>query len=133
MNMSILFISHDLAVVKKIADYICIMKDSEIVEQNTKEKIFLEPQHTYTKELISAQTKKKSFIETITDISLGFIIYLPVNIFILPYFTNGIEEYSIATALSISAIYTSIAIARKYTLRRWFERRRSTFIRNEKK
>jgi len=78
-------------------------------------------------------SKKKSFIETITDISLGFIIYLPVNIFILPYFTNGIEEYSIATALSISAIYTSIAIVRKYTLRRWFERRRSTFIRNEKK
>ena len=52
MQMSILFISHDLTVVKKIADYICIMKDSEIVEQNTKEKIFLEPHHTYTKELI---------------------------------------------------------------------------------
>ena len=77
-------------------------------------------------------SKKKSFIETITDISLGFLIYLPVNICVLPYFTNGIEEYSIATALSISAIYTSIAIARKYTIRRWFERRRSTFIRNEK-
>ena len=81
----------------------------------------------------SLDSKKKSFVETITDISLGFLIYLPVYIFILPYFTNGIEEYSIATALSISAIYTSIAIVRKYTLRRWFERRRSTFIRNEKK
>ena len=79
-------------------------------------------------------SKKKSFIETITDITLGFLIYLPINIFVLPYFTSGIEEYSIATALSISAIYTSIAIARKYTIRRWFERRRkSTFIRNETK
>ena len=66
MQMSILFISHDLSVVKKIADYICIMKNSEIVEQNTKEKIFSDPQHTYTKELISAQTKKKSFIPSRT-------------------------------------------------------------------
>ena len=77
-------------------------------------------------------SRKKSFVETITDISLGFLIYLPINIFVLPYFTSGIEEYSIATALSISAIYTLIALARKYTIRRWFERRRSTFIRNEK-
>ena len=76
-------------------------------------------------------SRKKSFVETITDISLGFLIYLPINIFVLPYFTSGIEEYSIATALSISAIYTLIALARKYTIRRWFERRRSTFIRNE--
>jgi len=76
-------------------------------------------------------SRKKSFIETIADISLGFLMCLPINIFVLPYFTSGIEEYSIATALSISAIYTSIAIARKYTVRRWFERRRSTFIRNE--
>ena len=77
-------------------------------------------------------SKKKSFIETITDITLGFLIYLPINIFVLPYFTSGIEEYSLGTALSISAIYTLIALARKYTVRRWFERRRSTFIRNEK-
>ena len=76
-------------------------------------------------------SRKKSFIETIADISLGFLMCLPINIFVLPYFTSGIEEYSIATALSISAIYTLIALARKYTIRRWFERRRSTFIRNE--
>ena len=78
-------------------------------------------------------SRKRSIIESGVDITAGFLIYLPVNIFVLPYFTNGIEEYSIATALSISAIYTSIAIARKYTIRRWFERRRSTFIRNVKK
>ena len=63
MNMSILFISHDLAVVKKIADYICIMKDGHIVEQNTKENIFSKPQHYYTKKLISSQTKKKMIIQ----------------------------------------------------------------------
>ena len=61
MGMSILFISHDLAVVKKIADYVCIMKDGEIVEKNFTENIFSNPQHSYTKELITSQTKKKVF------------------------------------------------------------------------
>ena len=49
MNMSILFISHDLAVVKKIADYVCIMKDGEIVEKNSKENIFSNPRHSLHK------------------------------------------------------------------------------------
>ena len=67
MNMSILFISHDLSVVKKIADYVCIMKDGKIVEQNIKEKIFEQPQHDYTKMLISSQAKKKTTIEDQKD------------------------------------------------------------------
>ena len=66
MGMSILFISHDLAVVKKIADYICIMKDGKIVEQNTKNNIFSDPKHSYTKELILSQTKKKISLSTST-------------------------------------------------------------------
>jgi len=65
--MSILFISHNLAVVHKIADYICIMKDGNIVEQNTKENIFLYPQHNYTKKLISSQTKKKMIVAKSTS------------------------------------------------------------------
>ena len=40
MGMSILFISHDLAVVKKIADYVCIMKDGEIIEKRFHRKYF---------------------------------------------------------------------------------------------
>ena len=40
LNMAILFISHDLTVVKHLADYICIMKDGIIVENNKKENIF---------------------------------------------------------------------------------------------
>jgi len=62
MGMSILFISHDLAVVKKIADYVCIMKDGQIVEKNSTENIFSNPQHSYTKILITSQTKKKVFV-----------------------------------------------------------------------
>ena len=65
LEMAILFISHDLAVVKNIADYICIMKDGIIVEQNTKSNIFNNPQHAYTKELIGNKNidkeKKNNF------------------------------------------------------------------------
>ena len=58
--------------------------------------------------------------ETVFDIVVGFVLYLPINFFVLPYFTNGIDEYNIATMLTISVIYSSIAIARKYLIRRWF-------------
>ena len=70
--------------------------------------------------LMKKDSRRKSMIETVTDIVIGFLIYLPINIFLLPYFTSGIEEYSLATGLSISAIYTSIALVRKYLIRRWF-------------
>ena len=65
-------------------------------------------------------SRKRSMAETMFDIMLGFLLYLPVNFFILPYFTDGIDEYNVVTMLSISVIYSSIAIARKYTIRRWF-------------
>ena len=59
MNMSILFISHDLAVVKKIADYVCIMKDGKIIEKNFQKQIFENPKNEYTKLLIKSQIKNK--------------------------------------------------------------------------
>ena len=52
LNMAILFISHNLSLVRNFADYICIMKDGKIIESNTKDNIFNNPQHPYTKELI---------------------------------------------------------------------------------
>ena len=65
-------------------------------------------------------SRMKSMSETVFDIVVGFLLYLPVNFFVLPYFTSGIDEYNVATMLSISVIYSSIAIARKYLIRRWF-------------
>ena len=50
-KMSILFISHDLGVVNKIADYIYVMKDGEIIEHGEKLKIFNNPKNTYTKQI----------------------------------------------------------------------------------
>ncbi len=59
LGMTMLFISHDLSVVKKMADFIYVMKDGKIVEKGTNEKIFKRPENTYTKELILSQNKKK--------------------------------------------------------------------------
>ena len=54
LNMAILFISHDLDVVKNLADFICIMKNGKIIENNTKYNIFNNPTHEYTKKLLNS-------------------------------------------------------------------------------
>ena len=56
-KMSILFISHDLGVVNKIADYIYVMKDGEIIEYGEKQEIFSNPKNAYTKQLVGFQNK----------------------------------------------------------------------------
>ncbi|MGK7654456.1 ABC transporter ATP-binding protein [Roseovarius sp. B08] len=53
-DMGLLFITHDLGVVERIADRVCVMKDGEIVETGPTEEIFGNPQHAYTKKLLGA-------------------------------------------------------------------------------
>ncbi len=55
MNCAIIFISHDLGVVRKIADKVLVMKDGEVVEQGDVQAIFANPQHDYTKYLIATR------------------------------------------------------------------------------
>jgi microcin C transport system ATP-binding protein len=62
-KMSILFISHDLGVVNKIADYIYVMKDGEIIEHGDKLEIFNNPKNPYTKQLVGFQNKIRKFQE----------------------------------------------------------------------
>ena len=66
-------------------------------------------------------SNKKSIVETVVDIVIGFLLFLPVNFFVLPLFVDQIANQEITGVLSISCIYMSIALIRKYTLRRWFE------------
>ncbi|MEJ2000437.1 MAG: ABC transporter ATP-binding protein [Maritimibacter sp.] len=54
-GMSMLFITHDLGVVRKIADRVYVMKDGEIVEAGPTAEIFANPKHPYTKMLLSAE------------------------------------------------------------------------------
>ena len=66
-------------------------------------------------------SKKKSMIETVIDVLIGFIMYLPINFLILPLFAEQISSYDILGFFQLSAIFTVIALVRKYTIRRWFE------------
>ncbi|WP_116133657.1 ABC transporter ATP-binding protein [Tropicimonas sp. IMCC34043] len=54
-GMSLLFITHDLGIVRRIADRVCVMKDGEIVESGPADEIFANPQHAYTRKLLEAE------------------------------------------------------------------------------
>ncbi|WP_193139549.1 ABC transporter ATP-binding protein [Meridianimarinicoccus sp. MJW13] len=54
-GMSLLFITHDLGIVRRIADRVCVMKDGEIVESGKTAEIFANPQHPYTRKLLEAE------------------------------------------------------------------------------
>ncbi|SDQ45752.1 ABC transporter ATP-binding protein [Microbacterium sp. cf332] len=53
-GLSYLFISHDLAVVRLISDYVCVMKNGELVEAASSEEIFTNPRDPYTRRLLSS-------------------------------------------------------------------------------
>ena len=55
LGMAILFISHDLNLIRHVSDRICVMKDGEIVEQGVTESVFKAPQHPYTIDLLNAE------------------------------------------------------------------------------
>ena len=59
-QLSMLFISHDLGLVRRIADRVCVMKDGEIVEQGPVEAIFADPKHEYTRMLLAAQPQGRA-------------------------------------------------------------------------
>ena len=54
LGLSYLFISHDLAVVRLISDYVCVMKEGELVEAASSEEIFTNPRHPYTRRLLAS-------------------------------------------------------------------------------
>lgn len=56
-GMSLLFITHDLGIVRRIADVVCVMNKGKIVEHGAVEQVFTSPQHPYTKALLKAEPK----------------------------------------------------------------------------
>ena len=57
LGMAMLFITHDLGIVRKLADVVCVMKEGKIVEHGPVERVFTAPQHPYTKALLAAEPK----------------------------------------------------------------------------
>jgi microcin C transport system ATP-binding protein len=81
-NMAMLLITHDLGIVRKMADRVCVMHNGEIVERGTAHDIFARPQHPYTKHLLAsepkgnpppANAKAKTILET-KDLKVWFPI-----------------------------------------------------------
>ena len=68
-GMSILFITHDLGVVKEIADRVIVMYKGRIVEENTATNIFSNPQHPYTKGLLACKPKMNERPEKLHTVS----------------------------------------------------------------
>jgi microcin C transport system ATP-binding protein len=57
LGMSLLFITHDLGIVRKIAQRVCVMKEGKIVEHGDVARLFAAPEHPYTRALLAAEPK----------------------------------------------------------------------------
>ena len=57
LGMALLLITHDLSIVEKMADRVCVMQKGKIVEQSDTKTLFAAPQHDYTKMLLAAQPR----------------------------------------------------------------------------
>ncbi len=57
LGMAMLLITHDLGIVRKMADRVCVMQAGEIVEQGEARDVFERPRHTYTRHLLEAEPK----------------------------------------------------------------------------
>ena len=67
LGMSILFITHDLGLVREFSDQVCVMQNGKIVESGDTESVFDNPQHTYTQKLLSAEPEPKEDINNNED------------------------------------------------------------------
>ena len=74
---------------------------------------------------VATDSKTKSLVETSLDIFLGFMMFLPVNYFVLPLFAEQIADHSLLTAIQIGVMFSAISLIRKFALRRWFEKMRN--------
>ena len=57
LGMAILFITHDLGIVRRIADRVCVLRAGEVVETGSVAEIFANPRHPYTRQLLAAEPK----------------------------------------------------------------------------
>ena len=83
LGMSILMITHELGIVRKLANRIYVMKDGNFVEQGLTDSIFANPQHEYTKILINSEPKKMRTIasdqgETLVEVK-NLKVHFPIK------------------------------------------------------
>lgn len=82
MNMSLLFITHNLNIVRKLADNVAVMCQGKCVEQNQRDRLFNQPQHPYTQKLLDSEPSGRAIplaessgnLLEIKNLSIGFPI-----------------------------------------------------------
>ena len=65
LGMSILFITHDLGLVKQFSDQVCVMQNGKIVEKGDTDDVFNNPSHSYTQKLLNAEPQPKENINNV--------------------------------------------------------------------
>ena len=97
VGMSILFITHDLGLIKKFSDTITVMQQGKVVEQGDTSSVFSNPQHSYTKKLINSEPSEKQdslvaedSIITVKDLNVYYP--LPSKTFFQKDFFHAVKD-----------------------------------------
>jgi len=102
-NMSVLMITHDLNLVKHYSDYVCVMNDGEIVEQNNVQTLFEKPQHQYTQHLLGSQPQRHvSEIKDNADVIFqgdNLRVYFPIT---KGFFKRKVDEVKAVDQVDIT-------------------------------
>lgn len=93
LNMAIILITHDLGVVRTMADHVCVMQDGQIVESRASADLFAAPAHDYTKKLLSAQPSGQA-IDAAPDAKpliegKNVVVHFPKS----KYFWGGVRDW----------------------------------------
>ncbi len=95
LGMALLLITHDLHIVRKMAERVCVMTEGHIVEQGPVEQVFAHPQHPYTRKLLAAEPRGRPapapagtpLIAEVDDLK----VWYPIKTGLLRHVTDNIK------------------------------------------